>query len=112
MASETEKFFKEIYKTFKAHFGDAAKHYWVYDSDLCPCCQTWPIELMDYKGEEALSVNAYMYRDRGVMIAYLLCPACAEFIMAQPHGVPTAMHPTLEKNLADAYLRHLNSMNA
>lgn len=112
MRNEKDDFFADILSTFKSHFGNAAKAFWVYDGELCPCCLTQPIDIMIYKGKKALSVNAFMYRERGVLIAYLLCGQCAESIMAQSKNGPTSMHTSIEKNLINAYLHHMDSLNA
>ena len=97
-----------ILDVMKAQFGDAAKAYWVYDGDLCPCCLKRKIDEMMYEGKKALSINAFMYRERGVLIAYMLCGQCATDIMAQSKNGPTSMHKSIEANLINAYLRHLN----
>lgn len=97
-----------ILELMKAQFGDAAKVCWVYDGDLCPCCLKREVDLMEYNGKEALSINAFMYRERGVLIAYLLCGQCAMEIMAKSKNGPTSMHTSIETNLINAYLRHLN----
>jgi hypothetical protein len=112
MPSDNDAFFANILSMFKAHFGSAAKAYWVYDGDLCPCCLMRPVDVMRYQGKEALSVNAFMYRDRGALIAYLLCGECAEHIMTHANSKPTSLHGAIEKNLAAAYLQHLNSLDA
>ena len=67
---------------------------------------------MIYEGKEALSINAFMYRERGVLIAYLLCGQCGGDIIAQSKNGPTSMHESIEKNLINAYLRHMNSFDA
>ena len=99
---------EEILETMKAQFGDAARAYWVYDDDLCPRCLKRKIDEMMYEGKNALSINAFMYRERGVLIAYLLCGQCATDIMAHSKYGPTSMHKPMEENLISAYLRHLN----
>ena len=99
---------EDILDLMKAQFGDAAKAYWVYDGDLCPCCLKRKIDAMIYEGKEALSINAFMYRDRGVLIAYFLCGQCATDIMAHSKNGPTSKHKSIEENLISAYLRHLH----
>jgi hypothetical protein len=94
----------------KAQFGRAVKAYWFYDGDLCPCCLSSPIDEMIFEGKKALSINAFMYRERGVLIAYLLCGQCAQEILAQSPKEPTSRHKAIENNLVSAYLHHVNSL--
>ena len=99
-----------IIDMMKAQFGNAVKAYWFYDGDLCPCCLTRPIDEMMFEGKKALSINAFMYRERGVLIAYLLCGKCAEKLVALSPKEPTPMHKDIENNLVTGYLRHVNSL--
>ena len=99
-----------IIDMMKAQFGRAVKAYWFYDGDLCPCCLSRPIDEMVYNDQRALSINAFMYRERGVLIAYLLCGQCAQKLMAQASKEPTSMHKAIENNLVSAYLYHVNSL--
>jgi len=96
----------------KAQFGDAVKAYWIYDGDVCPCCLKRPIDVMKYKGKEALSVNGFMYRERGVLIGYLLCGLCAQDIFKTSKKRQTSMHENIERNLISAYQKHLASLDA
>ena len=96
----------------KAQFGDAVKAYWVYDGKLCPCCLKRPIDVMKYKGQDALSVNGFMYRERGVLIGYLLCGLCARDIFDTARQGKTRKQDDVEKNLISAYLRYLASLGA
>jgi hypothetical protein len=109
MESERRYSPEEIVEMMKAHFGNAVKAYWFYDGDTCPCCLCNPIDEMVIEGVRALSVNAFMYRERGVLIAYLLCGECAQKLMAQKPNEPTSMHKDIEKNLVTAYLQYVNS---
>ena len=101
---------EDILNVMKARFGNAVRAYWFYDGDLCPCCLSHPVGEMVYNNQKALSVNAFMYRERGVLIAYLLCGQCAQEIMVQSQGNPTSMHKAIEDNLVSAYLRYLGSL--
>ncbi|MDO8683921.1 MAG: hypothetical protein Q7N50_10625 [Armatimonadota bacterium] len=101
---------EEIISMMKAQFGNAVKAYWFYDADLCPCCQSRPIGEKAFDNKKSLSINAFMYRERGAMIAYLLCGQCAEEIIAQSPKEPTSKHKTIEENLVSAYLKYLNSL--
>ncbi len=105
-----------VLEMMKAHFGNAAKAYWVYDGDLCPGCMTHPIELMDYEGQPSVSLNGFMYRAQGVLIGYPLCERCCKEIMARakydPQNDKTSRHQAIEKNLIEAYHRYLASLDA
>jgi hypothetical protein len=70
---------------------------------------------MNYKGKEAMSINAFIYRARGILIGYFLCGLCAAFIFEQSEkrpGVETPLHDKIEMNLIAAYHKHLASLNA
>ena len=101
---------EDIIEMMKAQFGNAVKAYWFYDGALCPCCLSRPIDEMIYDNQKALSVNAFMYRERGVLIAYLLCGKCAEKLTAQSPKEPTSKHKAIENNLISGYLRYVNSL--
>ena len=111
MSKQKKESFEEILGMMRAQFGHVAKAFWVYDSDLCPCCGKGGIDHMTYKGKKAVSLNFFMYRERGVLIAYALCGACATEILAKGKNCPPSMHESIEKNLADAYLGYLNSLS-
>jgi hypothetical protein len=96
----------KLYRQAKAQFGSAIQSYWFYDSDLCPGCAQRPVGTLKIRGREALSLNAFIYRERGVLIGYLLCETCAKYIFkeAQKHPyVQTPLHANIEKNLIAAY---------
>jgi hypothetical protein len=96
----------------KAQFGDAVKAYWVYDGDVCPGCLKRPIAVFNHRGKTALSVNGFMYRERGVLIGYLLCGQCAQDVFRAARNGKTRVHEDIEKNLSQAYLRYLASLDA
>ncbi len=94
-------------------FGNAIKSYWFNDGDACPCCRRPKIDAVKLKGGEGLSLNAFIYRPRGVLIGYFLCGRCATRIHrdAKQHpGQQTALHTAIEHNLSTAYKSHMNSM--
>ena len=96
----------------KARFGPAVQSYWFYDGDGCPGCQR-EIDALRYKGRDALSLNAFIYRKRSVLIGYVLCRRCATFIFreaAKHPRVQTPLHGTIEVNLSAAYERYRNSL--
>lgn len=99
----------QLYLRAKMQLGDAVKGRWFYDRDGCPGCGG-KIKSMKWKGQKALSLNAFMYREHGVLIAYLLCGKCAKHIFdrsAVDPNAPTEVHDSIEKNLKNAYTRHL-----
>lgn len=110
MSKKKEKSFEDILGMMKAQFGHVAKAFWVYDDDLCPCCTKNGIDPMIYEGKQAMSLNFFMYRERGVLIAYALCSTCAAEIMAKQKNVAPSMHQSIEKNLIGGYLGYLNSL--
>lgn len=100
-----------LYRQTKMQFGDAVKSRWFYDGDGCPGCGK-AISAMKYKQQKALSLNAFMYREHGVLIAYLLCGKCAHFIFQDAEKNPgslkeTPVHDKIEKTLKAAYVRLL-----
>lgn len=113
--SEAEKILEMMYAQGKAQFGNAVKSFWFYDGELCPGCMARPIDKMKYKGKDALSINGFMYRPRGVLIGYFLCDTCANYIFKESEKNPfkqTPLHADIERNLADAYLKYLSSLDA
>ncbi len=109
-----EELLAQMFGQAKARFGPAVKSYWFNDSDLCPGCRG-EIDAVKIRGQEALSLNAFIYRERGVLIGYFLCGRCAKKIFQESQRNPykqTALHATIETNLIKAYKRHLRSMPA
>jgi hypothetical protein len=104
----------ELFARAKAQFGSAVKSYWFYDGEPCPGCG-FPVDAMQYKGQDALSLNAFIYRPRGVLIGYALCGLCARQIFQAAEknpGVQTPLHSVIEANLTKAYQRYLASLDA
>ena len=105
---------KQFYQQAKAQFGNAVKSYWFDTGESCPGCGG-EIDAMDYEGKEALSLNAFIYRERGVLIGYVLCGKCAGKIMWGAKLRPrkeTELHATIEQNLIDNYKKYLRSLDA
>jgi hypothetical protein len=99
----------------RAQFGDAIRSFWFYDGDLCPGCMKRLIGPIKAKGKDALAINAFIYRKRGVLIGYFLCQACAKYIFAEARKNPfrqTPKHGEIEQNLTAAYHKHLSSLEA
>ena len=98
----------------QAQFGDAVKAHWFYDGDACPGCGG-VIDAMQIEGEEAISLNGFIYRKRGVLIGYVLCSRCATQIFEAAKRNPgrqTARHATIEANLSKAYDKYMGSLDA
>jgi hypothetical protein len=104
----------ELFTRATAQFGNAVKSYWLYDGDPCPGCG-FPVEVTHYKGKDALSLNAFIHRPRGVLIGYILCGRCALQIFEAAErnpGVQIPLHDAIEQALIKAYQRHLASLHA
>ncbi len=104
-----------LYNQARAQFGPAIKSYWFYDRNACPGCLR-SVDTLSYKGQEALSLNAFMHRPRGVLIGYLLCSRCAQRVLraAQRQVKPkeTPLHAVIEQRLIEGYERYLRSLDA
>ena len=114
MTNEANKMLDQLFRQAKAQFGSAVKSQWFHDGDGCPGCGR-EIDAVKVKGGDALSLNAFIFRERGVLIGYLLCGRCAKHIFRESKKNPfkeTALHGVIETNLKEAYLKHIRSMNA
>ena len=83
-------------------------------SEICPGCDK-EVDALKFKGKDALSLNAFIYRERGVLIGYLLCGHCAGKIMRNAQKNPykeTALHSKIEKNLTEAYKQYIRTLDA
>ena len=113
--AEADRILSLMFKQAKMQFGDAVKSFWFYEGDLCPACLARPIGVIRMKGERAVSLNAFIYRPRGVLIGYFLCEICANYIFKEAEKNPykqTPLHTDIERNLTDAYLKYLSSLDA
>ena len=113
--SAVDEILNKMFMQAKAQFGDAVKAFWFYEDDLCPACTQRPIGVVKFKGRDALAINAFIYRERGVLIGYLLCEACAKYIFKEAQKNPyhqTPLHADIERNLIAAYHKHLSSLDA
>lgn len=106
---EIEGLLEQLFRQEQMQFGNAIKSRWMHDRDGCPGCGR-EITAMKIKKKKALSLNAFIYREHGVLIAYLLCGKCADQVFklakTNPYGT-TPLHAEIEKNLKQAYVRHL-----
>ena len=104
----------QMFAQAHAQFGKVMKGYWFYEPDSCPGCGR-SVDAMQYQGKEALSLNAFIYRKRGILVGYLLCNRCANEIhrSAQKRpGVQIGRHDIIEKTLSAAYEAHMNRLDA
>ena len=111
----TEGIMNTLFTQAKTQFGNAIKSFWFYDGDLCPSCLHHEIGTVKFKGQDAMSINAFIYRQRGVLIGYFLCETCALHIFEEAEKKPyqqTPMHSMIEQNLIAAYHHHLASLDA
>ena len=110
-----DEILSRLFAQAKAQFGNAIKSFWFYDGDLCPACMARPIGVVKFKGKDALAINAFIYRARGVLIGYFLCETCAKYIFKEAQKNPykqTLLHADIEQNLVASYHKHLASLDA
>jgi hypothetical protein len=107
--NEAEELLELLFRQSQMQFGSAIKSRWMHDGDGCPGCGR-EIDATKYKGKDTLSINAFIFREHGVLIAYFLCGRCAKKILntsqANASGT-TDLHVEIEKTLKKAFLRHL-----
>lgn len=100
----------------QALFANQVKGFWFYDSDLCPgCLQSLEKDAMDFTEDDTISLVSYVYRERGVLIGYILCRSCMTRLGEQKRLHPEEEAPlqkTILENLIAAYHKHLQSLNA
>lgn len=88
-------------------FGSAIKSRWLHDGDGCPGCGQ-EISATKFKKKKALSLNVFIFREHGVLIAYFLCGKCAKYIFQEAEKNPfkqTDLHTQIEKNLKKGFLK-------
>ena len=95
---------EQLFRLAQRQFGSAVRSRWMHDGDGCPGCGR-AIDAMKFKRIDALSLNAFIFREHGVLIAYLLCGKCAKYFFEKakkdPHG-KTPLHAKIEENLKQA----------
>src|SRR5262245_1695327 len=101
---EISELLEQLFWQAKMQFGDSVKSRWFHDGDGCPGCGK-VIGGMKFKGKSALSINAFIFREHGVLIAYLLCGKCAKQVIGATATIP--LHAEIEKNLKQAFVKHL-----
>ena len=99
-----------LFRQAQMQFGSAIKSRWFYDGDGCPGCGR-EIDAVKIKEERAMSLNAFIFRAHGVLIAYLLCGKCVREVIRlsdeNSYGGQTPLHAEIEKNLKKAFVKHL-----
>lgn len=101
---------EQLFAQAQKQFGKAIKGFWFYEPDPCPGCGR-TIDAMKYKGQRAMSLNAFIYRERGILIGYVLCSQCGKQVFKAVEtnpGKQTPLHATIEANLIKAYLQYLH----
>ena len=113
-----EKYAEEILTSLFQHarlqFGDVIRAHWFYGHDTCPGCES-EVDTFEQAGEKLLSINAFIHRERGVLIGYFLCSHCVGVIRAAARRGPlvkTPLHDSIESTLVNAYRDHLRCMDA
>jgi hypothetical protein len=112
---QVDELMSAFFAQARKQFGPAVKSYWFYPGDLCPGCSRPTDGVMKFKGKDALSLNAYIYRERGVLIGYLLCKTCARAIHTAAQKTPyrqTPLHTQIEQFLNAVYLHHLRKQDS
>ena len=101
---EIANLLEPLFRQAQMQFGSAIKSKWFHDGDGCPGCGR-EIDGMKFKGKNAVSLNAFIFREHGVLIAYLLCGKCARQVIKASETTP--LHLKIEGNLKRAFLKHL-----
>ena len=107
--SEIEDILDQLFRGAQMQTGGLLKGRWFYDGEGCPGCGK-DVGVVKFKKKKALSINAFIYREDKVLIAYMLCSKCANHIIAEskvnPYG-KLPIHDEVEKNLTAAFVKHL-----
>jgi hypothetical protein len=104
----------QMFLLTRAQFGDAVKSFWFNDSGICPGCGR-QVGVVKHKGKDALSLNAFIYRDVGVLIGYFLCQRCMKEVFRTAKRTPGQQgprHDTIEANLRAAYQQYMSMMDS
>ena len=108
---EITEMLDQLFIQSQIRFGSAVKSRWMYDGDNCPGCGR-EVTAMKFKGKDSLSLNAFIFREHSVLIAYLLCGKCAKYIFKESEKNPnsqTELHNEIEKNLKQAFVKQLGN---
>ncbi len=101
---EIDNLLEQLFRQAQIQFGSAIKSRWFHDGDGCPGCGR-EINSFKFKKKNSLSLNAFIYREHGVLIAYLLCGKCAKQVINATQNLP--LHAEIEKTLKSAFIKHL-----
>ena len=107
--NEIDDLLEQLFRQAQMQFGSAVKGRWLHDGDGCPGCGK-EIGVTRYKKQDALSLNAFIFREHGVLIAYMLCGKCANLIIRESKKNPykkLPIHDEIEKNLKQTFVKHL-----
>lgn len=91
----------ELFRLAQMQFGNAVKARWFHKGDDCPGCGR-AINSFKFKKKDSLSLNTFIFREHGVLIAYLLCGNCAKQVINASQNLP--LHAVIEKTLKESYL--------
>lgn len=114
-AAFIDEMLRQFYKQARAQFGDTIRDYWFHDSDLCPACMRRQGGAVKYQGKDALSLNAFIYRAKGILIGYFLCTICAGKVLRAAKINPyqqAPLHEEIERNLIAAYNNDVSKLTA
>lgn len=110
-----DEMLEKLYTQVKTQFGDAIQSFWFYNGNRCPACNQRSVGVIKFNDKNALSMNAFIYRERGVLIGYLLCETCARRIFQDAQKKPytqTPLHAAIERNLISAYISFIKNTDA
>lgn len=108
--NEVAEMLEMLFRQAKMQFGNAIKSRWIHDGDGCPGCGRAIDAVKIKKKKKAISLNTFIFREHGVLIAYFLCGKCATYIIQESKRNPyttTPLHFEIEKNLKQAFIKHL-----
>lgn len=109
MNDDPSEILELLFQQAQMQSGGAVTNRWLHDRDDCPGCGG-EITETKMKGKNLLSMNAFIYREHRVLIAYFLCGKCAKKIFKSAERNPggkTPLHGRIEENLKSAFVRHL-----
>ena len=92
-------------------YGENVKKIWFYDEEFCPRCTKRKIDALKMGNDFALSLNGFMYREFNALIGYFLCSYCVTDVFAKGDS-QNELYQNLEKNLKNAYHKHLKSQSS
>ncbi len=102
--NEITELMDALFLQAKIRFGSAIKGSTFHDREECPGCGG-KISTGKHKGTDTISLNTFIFREHGVLIAYLLCAKCGKKVIKATSDSP--LHAEIEKNLKKAFLSHL-----